>query len=163
MGPALARVTLSGCICVCVCVCDRQKAESNKLAEMVPSELHDWSIEFHHRDWPVGLNGSLWVTRLKHHTGFISPRLVCHQRPGPYTLTAPCICIYVCVWLEERKRDYDQEVCLWKTGWKRFCVLKRYGKSLWVTQHCVRMKVFLSAARYLSYNLRFTANLWRDA
>lgn len=37
-------VTLSGCVGVCVgvCVaCVREKAKSNKLAEMVPSELHD--------------------------------------------------------------------------------------------------------------------------
>lgn len=35
LGP-LSRGVL-GCVCVCV----REKAESNKLAEMVPSELHD--------------------------------------------------------------------------------------------------------------------------
>lgn len=72
----------------CVCVCVREKAESNKLAEMVPSELHDWSIEFHHSDWPVGLNGLLWVTRLKHHTAFIC--LLIGLPSETWTMHSPC-------------------------------------------------------------------------
>lgn len=92
-------VTLSGCVGVCVgvCVaCVREKAKSNKLAEMVPSELHDWSIEFHHGDWPLGLNGSLWVTRLKPHTGFISPSDWSVTRDLDHPLLSICICVCLC-------------------------------------------------------------------
>lgn len=98
------------CVCVCMCARDREKAESNKLAEMVPSELHDWSIEFHHGDWPVGLNGSRWVTRLKHHTGFISPPDWSVTRDLDHTLTLLPASVYECVC------DYRRELRLWSSN-----------------------------------------------
>lgn len=131
--------SLSVCMCVCVCVfgSNSKKAESNKLAEMVPSELHDWSIEFHHEYWPVGLNGLPWVTRLKHHTAFISLLIglspetwTIHSHCSQHLYTSVCMCVFLSVWSQKWKRDYDQGVRFLENKWKRVCVLKRYSEVL---------------------------------
>lgn len=156
----LTRVSLTVCIRVCalVFVCDDGTAESNKAAEMVPSELHDWSIEFHHGDWLVGLNGSPWVTRLKHHTGFIS-LLIGLSPSDPDTHTAARTRLHVCArettW--SRERDYEG-LCWWESGWKRFCVLKRCGEVLWVMGRCASVSFFFVSG--WCDDLRFAIHLW---
>lgn len=156
-------------VCVCVRVSDREKEESNKLAEMVPSELHDWSIEFHLENWLLGLNGSLWVTSLKHHTGFISPadwsvtRDLDHTLSPLSPLTASVYEECVCVCGYEMNWDYDQAECLDGSGWARVCVQRRSDfckvntPTDWESSFCFFF--FLVAVHRVGFYLYFSSFL----